>query len=218
MAESLVIADSFAYYADAATAKALLEADGIAAFLDNAYSSDVWTGCIGQVRVQVPASELARAKKLLAELRTSNRTLAERGSAVADDACLRCGQTLSKESDRCARCGFEPGGEELAEYVNGPVPDSLLPHVYSPLDTRRFALRPELVRAYVDFCEREGVEIRGWQVWAHSTIGHVMLDVIEQGGARELLAAAARVPAERQWDTYFSVNAVRRPAEQEREA
>lgn len=215
MTDSLITVDSFAYFADAATAKALLEEAGVRVFLDNVYSSDLWTGCIGQIRVQVASADAAAARKLLEEIRAANRISARRPLAAAPaESCLRCGQPLAAEVERCARCGFAFSGEEQADYANGPVPDSLLPHAYSPIDTRRFGLRPDLVPRYVEFCAREGYEIDGWQMWAHSSIGHVVTDIVEKGPASALLAAAAKVPPDRVWDTYFSMN-VRRLASAE---
>ncbi len=208
MAEPLVIVESFASYADAATARTLLEMSGVRAFLNNAYSADVWSGCVGQVQIEVPESDAERARSLLAEMRIARgrRDSLADATSPAREICLRCRQPLSAGSTRCDACGFTFAGEEWADYVNGPVPASLLSRIYSPIDTRRFALPPELVGTYVAWCEREGLEIRGFEVWNRSIIGHTIIDVVEEGTAAELLAAVATLVKERAADACFSVS------------
>jgi len=207
MSEALVVVDSFAYYADAAVAKALLEEAGLKPILENVYSADVWTGAIGQIRVQVPESQADRARQLLREIRESTLRSWSRSRRPADpDSCIRCGAPMAPDADRCARCGFEATGEEVTEYANGPVPDRFLPYAYAPLGTRRFGLRPELIPAYVEDVKRAGREIKGWELWAHSAIGHVTLDIVEQGSAADLLKVAGSLPPDRAWDTYISPN------------
>lgn len=117
----------------------------------------------------MPQSEAPRARELLEELRASGRVIAARKSlAAAPDACLRCRQPLPPGIECCDRCGF---------------------------DTRRFALRTDLVPHYVGFCERE-----------------------EQGAAPALLAAAARVRPDLAFDICFSMNVKRAARQSARES
>ena len=160
MADSLTIVDGFRYHADAATAKALLEEQGIVAFLVDAYSADVWTGCIGAVRIAVRPADAEEARALLAKIHaTANQTARAEASRVppapAGEACLSCGRPLAPGVERCPTCGFAFEGEEEAEYANGRVPASLLAKAWSPIDSHRFGLTRALVPAYVAWCERE---------------------------------------------------------------
>ena len=207
MANAFVVADSFAYYADAAVAKALLEEAGVKAVLDNVYSSEAWSGTVGQIKVLVPESQETKARRLLSEIRASSRLTAMRKDEPLDDgACLRCGAAMQAAQSRCPRCGWEPEGEEVTDYANGPVPASFLPYAYAPIGTRRFGLRPELIPQYVAEVRAAGKRIDGWELWAHSAIGHVTLEIVDHGNDAALVTAATSIPKDRAWDTYFSPN------------
>lgn len=189
MDPELVEVDSFRVHAEAATAKALLEARGIAAVLVHAHSGDLFAGVLGEVRLQVAAGDAARAKELLAGLRRGAAERAREDDGV--ERCLACGEPLAAGAVECAACGFTFAGEEVHHHANGPVPDSLLAQSVSPLDSQRFALRPGDVERYLDWCEAQGLGVRGWEVWQLGALGHTVRERVERGEA-EVLRRVAR--------------------------
>jgi len=193
MEPKLVDVGSFRHYGDAATAKALLDSHGIPCVLANANSGDLFGGVLGEVRLQVAERDAARATELL---RSIERT---RAAPVADDGierCLACGERLAADAKSCAKCGFTFEGEEEHLYENGPLPDSLMASVVAPVDSQRFALPPADVAAYLDWCAREGLAIRGYEVWTEELVGHRVAEARERATAKELgLAAAAALAA-----------------------
>lgn len=197
MDAKLIDVDSFRHYGDAATAKALLDSHGIPAVLANANSGDLFGGVLGEVRLQVAERDAERARELL---RSIERT---RAAPLPDDGverCLACGETLVADAESCAKCGFTFEGEETHLYENGPLPDSLLAHAVAPVDSQRFALQPSDVARYLDWCAKEGLAIRGYEVWSKTLVGHRVEQRCDRVGADELrraaLAAVARDAAE----------------------
>jgi hypothetical protein len=198
MDPKLVDADTFRHYGDAATAKALLDANGIPSVLANDNANDLFGGALCEVRLQVAVADVERAKVLL---RSIERT--RLAAPPADDGierCLACGATLATDAKSCAKCGFTFEGEETHLYANGPLPDSLLAHAVAPVDSQRFALPPADVARYLDWCMRGGLAIRGYEVWSKTLVGHRVEQRCDRVGADELrraaLAAVARDAAE----------------------
>lgn len=206
MPPQMVDADSFRHYGDAATAKALLDANGIPSVLANDNANDLFGGALCEVRLQVAVEDLARARELLRSIEKTRLA-----APPADDGierCLACGEPMGAEARSCAKCGFTFEGEEEHLYANGPVPDSLIAAVFAPVDSERFALPPGDVARYLDWCARGGLAIRGYEVWTKSLVGHDVQERREPAGAKELglAAAAAQAAAERHGaqEIYFS--------------
>ena len=66
MKDDLVTVDSFLNTVEAEMAKALLDAEGIEAFIHAPHAHDLYPGALGEVRLQVRERDLARAKEVLA--------------------------------------------------------------------------------------------------------------------------------------------------------
>jgi hypothetical protein len=193
MDPKLVDADSFRHYGDAATAKALLDANGIPSVLANDNANDLFGGALCEVRLQVAVADVARAKELL---RSIERTrLAAPPAEDGIERCLACGEALVADAESCAKCGFTFEGEETHLYANGPLPDSLLASAVAPVDSQRFALQPGDVARYLDWCAHEGLAIRGYEVWSKTLVGHRLQERREPAGAKELGLAAAAAQA-----------------------
>lgn len=212
MASEQVQVDSFQHYAAAATAKALLEAEGIAAELLHANSTDLWAGCLGEVRLRVPIEQEERARALLAGLSRGGR-LDDAPIAEGPERCLACKEPLPADVASCPSCGFTFAGEETHLYANGPLPDSLLATAIAPVDSQRFALSTSQVARYVEWCDAEGLSVSGWEVWGRGLVGHTVRERVEKGDGAALRRAAAALPVEQAEPLYFSPTVVKSGAQ-----
>jgi hypothetical protein len=205
VADSLVKVEEFRYYADAAAAKALLEVAGVRAFLVNAYSGDLWTGAIGETRIEVPAADVAKAKEVLDDMRKVRARMRAGGISGELDACLACKKPMAAGQTTCANCGWTFAGDEWIDYANGPVPAALLPVAYTPVDSRRFGLPPRFVKNYADWCVAEGLDVLGWELWRHGVVGHIVIDPYQEGSIEQLLHAATTALSHPEEDVCFSM-------------
>ena len=193
--EKLVVVDTFDYYPQASTAKAMLENRGIPVVLaDTEIADSNWLlgGAAGGIKLVVPESQVEAATAILKEMRrvARQRSSAEDGAPL-DASCPSCGAPLPETGTVCTKCGWSFAGEEVRDYENGPVPDALLSFVYRPLDSQKFALPIDQMPAYLDWCEKNGVEITGWELWERGLPGHTPLSGAE-GDAGALRAALAK--------------------------
>lgn len=65
MSAELVTVARFARALEAETAKNLLESEGVTAFIADENASALFSGMLGQAKLQVAAADVARAKELL---------------------------------------------------------------------------------------------------------------------------------------------------------
>jgi len=197
--EKLVVVDTFDYFPQAATAKAMLENRGIPVVMADAEvanSNLLWAGAVGGIKLVVPESQVEAATAILKEMRRVARQRSSVDDSVPlDAACPSCAAPLPETGTVCTKCGWSFAGEEVRDYENGPVPDSLLSFVYRPLDSQRFALPIDKVPAYLDWCEKNGVEVTGWEFWERGLPGHTPLSGAE-GEAGALRAALAKFNVE----------------------
>jgi len=164
----------------------------------------------GEVRVAVRASDATQARALLESMpRNVRRETASDPPPAVEDACLSCGQPLVAGSEACGACGWSFAGEAEVAHVNGPIPASLLAVAWSPISSRRFGLRHDAVQRHVDWCRRNDVEIRGFELWRAETVGHTVIERFEPATADELRALAASLVTEQARSTYFSIDATR---------
>ena len=208
MTEPMVQVEVFKYYTDAAAAKALLEVAGERAFLVNAYSGDIWTGCIGEVRIEVPTSDVPKAREILERMREVHRKSIDAGRSAPPETCLACGIPLQIGQNTCATCGWTFDGEDWTDFANGPVPTSLMRFSLSPLGSSRFGLPAESMQAYLDWCTRKSLRLRGWEVWRNSLLGHIVIGSNIDGSLQDLLDAAAIAMGRRESGVYFSPSMV----------
>jgi len=206
--EKLVVVDTFDYFPQAATAKAMLENRGIAVVMADAEVANtnlLWAGAVGGIKLAVPESQVEAATAILKEMRRVARQRSSVDDSVPLDAsCPSCGAPLPETGTVCTKCGWSFAGEEVREYENGPVPNSLLSFVYRPLDSRRFALPIGRMAEYLDWCERNDVEVTGWELWERGLPGHTPLSGAE-GDAGALRAALAKLDREGLAEIYVCV-------------
>jgi hypothetical protein len=197
--EKLVVVDTFDYFPQASTAKAMLENQGIAVVLTDAEMANtnlLWAGAVGGIKLVVPESQVEAATAILKEMRRVARQRSSVDDSVPLDAsCPSCAAPLPETGTVCTKCGWSFAGEEVRDYENGPVPDALLSFVYRPLDSQRFALPIDKVPEYLDWCEKNGVEVTGWEFWERGLPGHTPLTSAE-GDAGALRAALVKFDRE----------------------
>ncbi len=119
----LVTVDTFMQQYEADLAKVFLESAGVEVFLVdyNTVAID-WalSNAIGDIKLQVGAEDVDRARALLAEHRPKVDFWSDKlPSDFEDDVCLGCGEPLPAEQDACSACGWtfaagasEPGPNE----------------------------------------------------------------------------------------------------------
>jgi hypothetical protein len=199
VSEKLVVVDTFDYFPQASTAKAMLENRGIPVVMTDAEVTNtiwLWSAATGGIKIAVPESHAAVAREVMKEM----RRIAKRPASVDENAplegtCPACGARLPETGTLCAKCGWSFEGEEIKDYENGPVPTSLLSFVYTPIYSHQFALPIAKVADYVDWCERNGVEVTGWEIWERGLPSHTTLRTGD-GDAGELEAALAKFDRE----------------------
>lgn len=64
----------------------------------------------------------------------------------------------------------------VTHYANGPLPEHLAPAAYFTGDRREWALPKSEALAYIDWCEREHLEVLGFEVWYPTTPGPTVLE------------------------------------------
>jgi hypothetical protein len=210
MSEPLVTVDTFKFLSDAAMAKVLLESDGIPAYLFN--TNAVGTLPVDSIELQVRPDDEIRARATLTKLHAEQKTAQRDQPRSLPEKCLSCGRPMPSSTDTCPACGWTFRGEEQVWFANGPVPESLIAKAWMPMGSRRFAFRPDDVPRYLEWCTRETLEIHGWEMWGRSALGHVLLEIHEDGDAADLLAAAATVQPDRADGVYISMNVLPRAA------
>ena len=214
--ETLVTVDGFPVAAEAEIAKAQLEDAGIPAFLADAHTAEVWVGAIGQVRIQVPRAQVERAREILREYRRSKAGGA--GLRFLRETCLACGRALDPDVSRCEACGWTFAGEEWVDYPNGPVPDSLLRDAYVSLESGRLGLKPEFVPGYLVWCEGQGLEVTGYELWSVAALGRVVVESDEHADAAGVLRAVSQIQKKGSGELYVSISVRRRETAQARGA
>lgn len=121
MSDELVTIATYRFAAKADLARALLEQQGIEAFLADAtlVTAD-WLlgGAVGNVKLQVPAEQVAEAAALLEK----HPHVLDHGPRADVDAgdmtrCLSCGGLMTEHDDVCSECGwsYQAGGGDDTE-------------------------------------------------------------------------------------------------------
>lgn len=114
MSEDLVTVDSYRFPAEAEAARLWLEEEGIRTFLADAETVNMdWLlgQALGHVKLQVAASDVARAAEILERLRQRCRDREETEWTLDEDEesplhCLSCGALMRDESATCPQCGW----------------------------------------------------------------------------------------------------------------
>jgi hypothetical protein len=65
----------------------------------------------------------------------------------------------------------------VTEYGNGPLPAHLESAAYFTDDRREWALPKSEALAYLDWCERRGLKVLGFEVWYPTTPGPTVTDL-----------------------------------------
>ena len=110
MPDDLVTLTAYVNAYEAHIAKACLEEEGIYVFLQDVLTAELhWqmSNAIGNVKLQVLASDAERAAEILAK---NNPPSERRFGSTSDDSeasvCLRCGKNLPDDMDVCPKCGW----------------------------------------------------------------------------------------------------------------
>jgi len=116
MSQSLVTIGLYNNPHQADMAKLHLELADIPVFLDNRFIVEMdWflSNAVGNIRLQVPADQVDRARELLADLGLQTAHLAAKPDA---DLCLNCGADMPSGESNCPACGwtFDDADDEPA--------------------------------------------------------------------------------------------------------
>ena len=97
---------SFRFGHEAEMARSILENEGISAIVADATTTDMdWllSNAIGYTKVQVPATDLDRARLIL---KNHDAFAREMDEAAIDNICLACQAPMAEADEKCQKCGW----------------------------------------------------------------------------------------------------------------
>jgi hypothetical protein len=103
---------SYATSGEAATVRDVLQSQGILSSLaasPPAPVEPVWGIALGNVGLQVPRGDAARALEVVREHRVATLAEADAVPSGTEDACVACGAAFPAYLDRCPACGLSYG-------------------------------------------------------------------------------------------------------------
>lgn len=109
---------TFRFLMEAEAARLRLDSEGLTTFLADAetVNTDWFLGnAIGDIKLQVPAAQVAEAGRILEEMHEERRRRRERPDGDDPDVCLACGAPLPEDAAQCAACGWSYAGADDAE-------------------------------------------------------------------------------------------------------
>jgi rubrerythrin len=109
MADELVTVQTYRFAPEAEAARMHLEGEGLTVFLaDKEIVNMDWLlgVAVGNVKLQVPQSQAARARALLGEMEAKRQERAEGADDEGTGVCLACGAAIPEQESKCPACGW----------------------------------------------------------------------------------------------------------------